>query len=94
MKMSEALACINAREGYCVTFEIRKDSCLHSDHFPDVREREPGIESIEAAWDLAAKFAYARRKDVVNVYVVHANDFTPVEGWDTRTLNRHPASSR
>jgi 1,2-phenylacetyl-CoA epoxidase PaaB subunit len=94
MKMAEALACINAREGYCVTFEIRKDSCLHSDHFPDVRAGEPGIETIEAAWDLAAKFAYARRKDVVNVFVVHASDFTPIEGSLTRALNLHPARSR
>jgi hypothetical protein len=95
VKLNEAKDIISgkhARKGYVVTFETRVRGGLLSDHFPDVHAGEPGITSEEEAWDLAGRFARAEHKaEVVNVYVVHANNFMPVSGYDGRTLNRYPA---
>jgi len=98
MKVSEATAIIGGkerREGYCVTFEVRDRGMLVGDHFPDVRAGEPGIASEEEAWGLAAAFAHVKQKrDVVNVYVIRASDFTPVPSYRTRMLNVHPPPTR
>ena len=94
MKMSEAEDIISgkaARSGYCVSFEVREGGMLRSDHFPDVREGEPGIATIQEAWTLASRFANAKHKrEVVNVYVINATDFTPVADYQHRMLKRYP----
>jgi len=93
MRMSEAreiLAGKDTREGYCVTFEVRERGMLASDHFPDVHAGEPGIPTEEQAWAMAASFAHAKQKrEVVNVYVIRASDFTPVPAYRARMLNVH-----
>jgi hypothetical protein len=95
MKFSEAKDIIaekGVRTGFIVTFEVRRNSMLHSDHFPDVREGEPGIKTETEAWDLARAFAKAKHDhEVVNVYVCSARDFTPVAGYSGFLLNRYPS---
>jgi hypothetical protein len=91
MKMIEALEAIRGEpRRYIVSFEVRERGMLKSDHFPDVREGEEGIESLEEAWRLAQAFASARKQDVVNVCVSHAENFAPVEGYQERVINRYP----
>lgn len=65
---------------------------LASDHFPDVREGERGIPTEEEAWALARDFAKRRTpsRDIVNVYVVSARDFTPVAHHQEKMLNVYP----
>jgi len=91
MKLSEAMDIIEGgrRIGCCVMFEVRKRGMLVSDHFPDVLAGESGIQTEETAWSLAAQFAHARR-DVVNVYVARADDFSPVPSYRSRMLSVHP----
>ena len=94
MKMSEAEDIISGkatRSGYCVAFEVRERGMLRSDDFPDVREGEPAIATVDEAWKLAEQFARAKhRNEVVNVYVIDAHDFTPVAGYADRMLNEYP----
>jgi hypothetical protein len=94
MKMSEAKEIIDGKHlrlGYCVHFEVRERGMLRSDYFPDVRAGELGLETEEEAWRMAADFARAPQKhEVVNVFVVRARDFAPVDGYAERTLNRYP----
>lgn len=95
MKMQEAQDIISGkadRSGFVVTFEIRGGGMLTSDHFPDVREGEPGIPTETEAWALARDFAARRTtaRDIVNVYVVFARDFTPVGGYREQMFNVYP----
>lgn len=66
--------------GYMVHFEKIVGRCLHSDYFPE-REEEP-IETVEMAWELARQFSAADKKnEYKNIYVVNADNFTPVAGY-------------
>jgi hypothetical protein len=93
MRMSDAKAVIEGktrREGYAVSFEVWERGMLRSDHFPDLHGGESGIPTEEEAWALAASFAHAKQRDeVVNVYVIRAADFSPVEGYRSRMLKAH-----
>lgn len=92
MKLQEAQDIISGRadrSGYVVSFEIRGNGLLASDHFPDVHAGEPGIASRDEARKLAEAFAKRRsaKRDIVNVHLCHADDFTPV---GDAILNRCP----
>jgi hypothetical protein len=96
MKMREAEDIISGkadRTGYIVSFEVRERSLLRSDHFPDVRAGEPGIQTPEAAWKLAEAFAAKRtaNRDIVNIRLCYAADFTPV---GPELLNKYPEDRR
>lgn len=88
MKLSEAEALMVGAGGYRVSFEKREDGMLTSDYFP-ARDEAP-IRSIHEALALAQRFAGVDPSIYVNVYVIHAHDWTPVNGYDQRILNRHP----
>lgn len=93
MKLSEAQSIIqqDLGTGYLVSFEHRRNGFLRSDSFPDIRAGEPAIETEEAAWDLAAKFAIGNQSKYVNVYVIRACNYRPVDGYEERMFNRYPA---
>jgi len=89
MKFAKARELIRGAAGYRVTFEVIEGSILRSDHFPDNDEDTIPIE--EEAWQLARLFAKAREKEgIVNVYVVHGDDYTPVTGYKEKELNIYP----
>lgn len=88
MRMKEAEAIIHRGGGCLVHFERIEGSLLACDHFPDVRAGENPIATEDDAWLWAARFAAATRGSCVNVYVIHAEDFTPVKGYEQRAVNR------
>lgn len=89
MKFTEARELIRGAAGYRVEFEVIEGGLLRSDHFPDNDEETIPFEN--EAWQLAKLFAKAgKRKGIVNVYVIHGDDFTPVAGYKERGLNIYP----
>ena len=93
MKMQHALAMIEDAEspkGFAVTFEVREDSMLRSDSFPDTRTGETPIPDEATAWDLANRFNRATKKDIVNIYVINAEDRTPVSDYLSKILSKYP----
>ena len=86
MKLEEAMTTIRKKAGYRVGFEKREGGILASDYFPDTYEDT--ILSEAEAWHLAGLFAKAGKDEgIVNVYVIHGDDFTPVDGYKERELN-------
>lgn len=85
MRMKDVLARL-ANGGYRVSFERRVPSALCGDMFP-ARDEEP-IENKEAAWELARQWA-AAASDCVNIYVISAVTFKPVDGYERRLMNRY-----
>ncbi len=96
MKYEDAMRIIEdskKNSGFRVSFEVRKNGCLRSDHFPE--GDEDVIENEEVAWGLARKFSMADMEwPIVNVYVIYAIDFTPVKGYKGRMFNIHPPESK
>jgi hypothetical protein len=89
MKFAEAKQLIRDSAGYRVEFEKIESGVLVSDHFPD--NDEPTIPSANEAWQLATLFAHAgKKKGIVNVYVIHGDDYTPVAGYKEKELNIYP----
>lgn len=88
MRMNNAKSLIMRATGYRVTFERREGGLLHSDHFPE--RDEPAIADEEDAWKLAGAFADVDPSVYVNIYVISAFDWTPVEGYAARRLNTYP----
>lgn len=88
MRMNEAKALIDRAAGYRVSFERREGHLLISDYFPE--RNEPPIADEGDAWKLARGFAMVDPLVYVNVYVIHAEDFSPVAGYDAKKLNRYP----
>ncbi len=92
MKLSDAKNIIdNAPRlaGYRVSFEIKDGGVLRSDYFPD--KDETALKTEDEAWEWAARFAFAgKNKNIVNVYVISANDFNPAPGYEKRKLNIFP----
>ena len=89
MKFEEAKVFIRAKAGYRVEFEQRDGGMLISDHFPD--DDEDTIIGEGEAWHLAGMFANAgKEKGIVNVYVIHGDDYTPVDGYKEKELNVYP----
>src|SRR4051812_11984088 len=91
MRMQDAVALMRMHEGYRVHFERREPGMLASDYFPE--RDEPAIAEVEDAWRLAEKFAQLDPSLFVNVYVVSAYDWTPVEGYRSRLLNGYPTAT-
>jgi len=88
MKFDEAKEFIHRKSGFRISFEKREDGVLVSDYFPD--GEEPGIPTEEGAWCWASKFANAGKDDgIVNVYVIHADDFVPVDSYNERKLSSY-----
>ena len=86
MKAEEAQAIIQKKAGFRVSFEERKNGMFFGDYFP-AREESP-ISTEEEAWKLAGEFARASgEKKIVNVYVIHGNDWTPVDNYEEKKLN-------
>lgn len=88
MRMKDAKALMAQAAGYRVHFEKRERGMLCGDHFPE--GDEPPIADEEDAWKLAAAFAEVDPRTYVNVYVVSALDWVPVDGFDIRKLNTYP----
>ena len=89
MKFAEARELIRGATGYRVSFEVIEGGLLRSDHFPDNDEDTIPLE--EEAWQLAGLFAKAgEKKGIVNVYVIHGDDYTPVADYKERELNIYP----
>jgi hypothetical protein len=91
MRMQEAMAMIGATSvakarGYRVSFEYK--ACCARDYFPE--RSEASIADLEDAWKLAARFANVNPELYVNIYVINAHDWTPVEDHTKRELNRWP----
>ena len=90
MKIQDALNKITKRsrhkDGFLVTFERIEGCILVSDHFPDVHSFELPIQTESEAWALAEKFAGKTRGEMVNIYVIKASDFTPVDGYSERLI--------
>ncbi len=91
--MAEAMLAIDggpkglkAAAGFLVSFEWRQGKLLLNDHFPDVRSGDEPIASEVRAWELAAAFSHAMAGRICNVYVIHAEDFTPVEGYRSKIM--------
>lgn len=88
MQLQEAKDFIKHESGFRVTFEVREGGILRSDHFPE--DDEPPFTTEDEAWEYAEKFAKAGRdKGIVNVYVIYADDWTPVKGYKEKELNYH-----
>ncbi len=86
MKFEDARQLIRSNLGFRVEFEKLGGGILASDHFPDDDEEPIGTE--EEAWGYARRFAKAcKNKGIVNVYVIYADDYTPVEGYKEKELN-------
>lgn len=88
MRIKDAKAIMRTRAGYRVHFERRADGLMHSDYFPE--RDEPPIAELDDAWKLAAQWADVDPSVYVNVYVIYAHDWTPVDNYRTRRLNTHP----
>lgn len=90
MKLEEAKHIIdNKPTGYRVSFERREGGLLISDFFPD-RDEKP-FEVEEVAWEWAKDFAVAsKKKEFVNIYVIRADNFSPVAGYWDKMLNCYP----
>lgn len=89
MKFEEAKALIREKAGYRVEFEQIDGGTLVSDHFPD--DDEDTIVSEIEAWHLAKLFAkYGKDEGIVNVYVIHGDDYTPVDGYKEKEFNIYP----
>lgn len=100
MKIKQALAIIKASEkppvtdatkkteGFIVHFEKKDRSILRTDYFPDKQAVEKLIKTEALAWWYAKRFAAATDDTVVNIYVVDHN-FSPVEGYNEKTLRRN-----
>ena len=89
MKMQAAIQIMESTTkpaGFMVAFERAGDGFLRSDHFPDVHQGEPPIETEEEAWAMAAQFAAKTHKKCVNVYVIRREDFVPVPSYKERMI--------
>lgn len=75
--------------GFRVSFEFIGGGVLHGKHFPE-RPHLPFADE-EDAWEVAQKLqASTNSKEVVNIYVINAHDFTPVKGYGERKINKYP----
>ena len=89
MKFKDAKEIIRRNAGFRVEFEHIEGGILASDHFPD--NDEETIRTEGEAWEYAKKFAEACKDEgIVNVYVIHGDDYVPVEGYKERELNLYP----
>lgn len=88
MRMRDAQKLMEQHGGFLVHFERRAGGMLEGDYFP--AHDESPIVGVEKAWKLAAQWALVDPEKFVNIYVVSAVDFVPVEGYQLRALNLYP----
>jgi hypothetical protein len=88
MKLRDAVDIIhgNYTERFRVSFEHKDGCCYTGDCFPD--RSEPPLSTEEEAWTLARQFAARTVGRCVNIYVVRDSDFSPVDGYSGKKLNR------
>lgn len=93
MKFEEAKRIIRGNAGFRVEFEQQDGGMLVSDHFPD--DNEETIATEQEAWSYANLFARTGKPNgIVNVYVIHGDDFTPVKNYKEKELNIYPTPCR
>jgi hypothetical protein len=97
MRLSDLMAEIeppSKATGYRVHFEKRAGGMLSSDYAPDRTEDAIPLEAD--AWALATRLAFAdpHGKRFVNIYVIHAHDWTPVANYTRLMLNAHPRPTK
>ena len=85
MKLAELhqLSTTKRNPGWRVHFERPERGGWASDMVPD-RDEAP-MDSEEAAWKLAVEVTVAC-PNVVNIYVIRADNFTPVSGYRERMI--------
>lgn len=87
MKFEQAINIINnVPKGFYVVFERVRDKILESDMFPDSQSGEQPIKTEAEAWALAQAFAARTWGKYVNIYVVHAEDFKPVQNAEFKMI--------
>lgn len=95
MKLAQAVEIIRRGpqpSGYRVHLEHLEGRFLRSDYFPD--GNEPPLPTEESAWTLAEQFAAQTYGRCVNLYVVNADDWTPVPGYEGRKIVNRLETSR
>ncbi len=72
--------------GYMVSFTIRENGLLKSEHFPEKGKGEWLISTVKEAWALAEWFAdNVDKNKIANVYVIDSN-YNPVDENGVRTI--------
>jgi hypothetical protein len=69
---------------YRVAFEEVVGDLLHGHSVPDLDE--PPFDSETEAWTYARELAAATRQKFVNFYVIDADTYTPVEGYQRQYI--------
>lgn len=78
MKLEEAMKIMSNEIGFVVSFDKKEPEGLVNDYFPDVKNGERFIPTIEIAQEYAEKFANSTSgKYYVNIRVLNHN-FNPV----------------
>ena len=85
MKLADAKEMIRNRSGFRVSFDIRENGLLKSDHVPE--RYETPFSTEDEAWEFARKLSPI--PGVVNIYVIYASTWQPVEGYYSKMLNKH-----
>ena len=75
--------------GFLVHFEKVVGGMLHSDYLPNVRAGYRPIPDEDEAWNIAEKFAFETSLRCVNIYVVHSDNFVPVDGYRERMISNY-----
>ncbi len=85
MKLAELRQLVGrrAQPGWRVHFERPVTGGWLSDMIPD--RDEPALSDEASAWELADQVATVL-PNVVNIYVIRADDFTPVNGYRERMI--------
>jgi hypothetical protein len=91
MKMSEALKFMEPiQPGYLVAFVYMVGSQSSNDHFPDVEEGEPPIETLEEARRLAKQFIERANEKKVGLSVVTDATITRLDGTQIERYYTNP----
>lgn len=89
MRLADAMSMMQGREeprGFRVNYEEIEGCILRGGFFPE-RDEEPFKTEAEA-WTMAQRFAEAAPQRFVDIYVIGAHDFVPVDGYDAKMLRR------
>ena len=84
MKIKDVKKTIDKNHGYLVHFEHCGDGMLTSDYFPDVKSGEDPFDTYDEAVEIGVDFADATKGETCNFYLVRADNFKPLQGWDLK----------
>ncbi|MEE8289754.1 MAG: hypothetical protein V3R25_10120 [Nitrosomonadaceae bacterium] len=84
MKLSEAMAIIEAKTEYLVHFEHIDSGMLRGDYFPDVMGGEAAFKTEDGAIAVGEDFARATKGKTCNFYIVRADNFRPTGSWNIK----------